>query len=359
MKHAALIPLVGGAAIGASLALDRPPEYLASWDTFAKNDSFCAQYFDKRIFRFDRWDTKQIRKKVDIVTCVPPCSGLSTATPSSARGCKAPQNEHMLKVAEIGMVDKTQWIVIENAPALYSQAGAPFAERFLPLCKKYGYTMLLYKTSTILHGLPQNRVRSFVILTKGDKVPNLEPVNLPYKPLYKWKRTDGTLSSDWDPVNDEMVNVIDDKLGIENVVKILLDGPMSMWTIFNKHRLKHKFKTKPYEYMQKTAATGQGIMDRSPILVNDYSNALMWKSAHRMLNPATDYARQFSIRELMRLMGLPDSFEEIPRKDINVLFQNVPVNTVKTLVESIVSCDHYFKPRVPIVRFNNIKQQYE
>ena len=108
--------------------------------------------------------------------------------------------------------------------------------------------------------------------------------------------------------------------------------------------------------------SGAGIMDRSPYLVWDHCNALMWKSAHKMLNPA-EPSRQFNIRELMNLMGLPKDFKEVPAKDVNVIFQNVPVNTVRTIVEEIqrqLSNDsRWYKPTEKITRVNNIKQQIE
>src|SRR5688572_17068419 len=157
MKHAHIVPLVVGAAIGASLALKSNPEYIASWNAFAKNDAYARNYFsDTPFFLLENGLPKV--PQVDLITCVPPCAGLSTATPVGSRGCQAPQNEHMLKVAEYGMRMKTKVILIENAPALYGRSGQEFAERFRPLLNAFGYSMVLYKTSTILHGLPQNRV---------------------------------------------------------------------------------------------------------------------------------------------------------------------------------------------------------
>lgn len=357
MKHAAIIPLAGGAVIGASQALGKPPEYMASWDAFAKNDAYAKAYYPNvQWHSLDKTYEGQL-PKVDLITCVPPCSGLSTATPSSARGCKAPQNEHMLKVAECGMRSKTETIIIENAPTLYSPAGAEFAERFLPLCDKYHYSMVLYKTSTILHGLPQNRVRSFVLLFKGAYVPQADSlwVKRPYKPMHDWPIVKGGLSSKWDWMEDELIDV----LVKEDYLKFCqgLGLPLTAWNIFNKMKIKHKFKTAPYKYMQQRSKEGHGIMDRSPYIVYDHSNALMWKSAHKMFNP---WARdeQYNIRELMNFMGMPKNYKEIPAKDINVLFQNVPVTTVKTLVENIVDQRDmtWVKANGKIVRYNNIKQ---
>jgi site-specific DNA-cytosine methylase len=368
MKHAHLIPLVGGAAIGTSLALKSNPEYIASWDAFAKNDSFCRQYFKNTPFY--SFDTRESWKlpKVDIITCVPPCSGLSTATPSTNRGCSAPQNMHMLKVAERAMMMKTHVVLIENAPTLYSKGGEEFANRFLPLTRKYGYSMVLFLTTTILHGLPQNRKRSFVILYKGKQIPEFEFIKKSYKPLYDWKvEKKSAMAKDWNPKEDEIIDVLKSKLGLKNNQVMLEsisgheynDNPVTAWKVFTDHKMKYQFATEPYKYMQKTSKSGAGIMDRSPYLVWDHCNALMWKSAHKMLNPA-EPSRQFNIRELMNLMGMPKDFKEIPAKDINVLFQNVPVTTVRTVVEEIArQLDRgagWKKPTEEITRINNIKQ---
>lgn len=367
MKHAHMIPLVGGSAIGATRALGRPPEYIASWPAFAKNDAYCKQYFpDVPFYLLDR---HLKLPKVDIVTCVPPCSGLSTATPSTARGCQAPQNEHMLIVAAQAMERGTYAILIENAPTLYSPGGEEFVLRFKPLCKKYNYVMQLIKTSTILHGLPQNRVRSFVILWRGVKIPEFAWIKKPYKSLYDWPvDKKPNFSSNWNPNDDEMYNILHTKLGFHLPLDHMIteqygDGPISTWKVFLDAKIKYRFKTKPYKYMQQTHETGAGIMDRAPIFVSDHTNALMWKSAHRMLNPATDFNRQFSIRELMSMMGLPKDFKEIPQKDINVLFQNVPVNTVETMVDEIVAAlagdRKWYRPDSWVTRLNNIKQTIE
>jgi len=368
MKHAHIVPLVGGAAIGASLALKSNPEYIASWAAFAKNDQFCKEYFIDTPFHIIE-DKSAIRlpKRVDIMTCVPPCSGLSTSTPSSSRGCAAPQNEHMLRVAEYGMLTKTQVIIIENAPTLYSQGGEEFAERFLPLTKKYGYSMVLLLTSTILHGLPQNRKRSFVLLYKGSRIPEFEWIQKPYKPLHEWRpENKSTVAKDWSPKTDEMIQALKKHFKVKNNAQLLKgialeynNNPVTGWRVVNDFDINHRFKCEPYKYMQKTSEMGNGIMDRSPYLVWDHCNALMWKSAHKMINPAAP-DRQFNIRELMNLMGMPKDFAEIPAKDINVLFQNVPVTTVKTLVEEVVrQLDRsagWYKPEEKITRLNNIKQ---
>lgn len=371
MKHAHLIPLVGGAAIGASLALQSKPEFIVSWSAFAKNDSFCKEYFkDVPFWTFDKTSNFKT-KEVDIITVVPPCSGLSTATPNTARGCSAPQNEHMLISAEFAMARKTKAILIENAPTLYSKGGEEFANRFIPLIDRWGYSMQLVKTSSILHGLPQNRVRSFVILYKGKQIPEFEWIKKSFRPLNIWETfPKSPFATEWDAQSDEMIsvlreyyNVATNKLLLKNISGDYSGNPMTAWKVLMDKQIRHHtFKTKPYKYMWDVGKNGKGIMDRSPYFVDNYMNALMWKSAHKMLNPAAPH-RQFTIRELMNLMGLPKNFKEIPAKDINVLFQNVPVPTVKTMVEEIAMAldgqRKWYKPNEKITRMNNIKQQIE
>src|SRR6478735_4825945 len=101
IKHAHIISLVGGAPLGATKAFGRKPEYIASYDAFAKNDSFCLDYF-KGVPFYNLDHVAPPKTKVDLLVCTPPCSGLSNAT-TGTRGCAAPQNQHMINVAEFGM----------------------------------------------------------------------------------------------------------------------------------------------------------------------------------------------------------------------------------------------------------------
>ena len=55
-------------------------------------------------------------------------------------------------------------LIGENAPALSTNNGRPVAQALQAIGAKHGYSMQLVKTSTHLHGIPQQRVRSFFIL---------------------------------------------------------------------------------------------------------------------------------------------------------------------------------------------------
>jgi site-specific DNA-cytosine methylase len=365
MKHAAIIPLVGGAVIGAKKALKTDPEYIASWSAFAKNDYYCREYFKYVPFHMIDGSNKIPKlPKVDIITCVPPCSGLSNAT-TGTRGCQAPQNQHMLNVAEFGMAVGTPCILIENAPVLYSPGGYEFFVRFVPLAQKYGYSIQLYKTSSILHGLPQNRVRSFVMLWKGKTQPVLNWINEPYTPMEKWPVEKGEpvfagKASD-DEVVDQVLNLFG---GYKELYKWMKENGGGTKTGFNLVRQFNPAwpKLKWREHRYKTLferATRKAVLDVTPTFVQDHTNALMWKVTTYMVHPTKD--RFINTRELMSLMGLPKDYPTIPKKDMNKIFQNVPVNTVATLVSEIQAAldNKRLWVKVPFMRANNIKQQIE
>lgn len=360
MKHAHIIPLAGGQVIGTEMALKTKPEYLASWEVFAGNDQWCRKYYPNVPFHIiDSPDFKFSKlPKVDLLTCTPPCSGLSNAT-TGTRGCQAPQNEHMINVAEFGMQAGTKVILIENAPMLYSIGGYEFFVRFVPLARKYGYTMQLFKTSTILHGLPQNRVRSFVILWKGKKQPILNYIEEPYVPLTKWKNEGKNFVYPGKGSDDELVGLLYNIFGSRAELYKHIDRPRTAFGLAMELGLLHyNFKEPRYKKLF-DRAKHKAVLDVTPVFVKDFTNALMWKVTTYMLSPRLD--RFISIRELMSMMGLPEDYEEVPRRGMNIIFQNVPTCTTKTIVEEIQQVlDGKRKWKtLPFSRVNNIKKEIE
>jgi len=357
MKHAHIIPLVGGQVVGTSQALKSKPEYIASWSAFAKNDYWCRNYYkdvpfhlvDDPGFKFNRLP------KVDLITCTPPCSGLSSATTGTA-GCQAPQNEHMINVAEFGMQAGIPVILIENAPRLYSASGYPFFVRFVPIAEKFGYTIQLYKTSTALHGLPQNRIRSFVILWKGKSQPLLNWIREPFVPLTQWPVEHGNKQyvQKGRGSDDELVNALYKRFGGRDQLYSIITSPRTGFRLAQEVGLGyHEFKTAKYRKLFNRAKY-KAVLDVTPTFVRDYTGALMWRITTFMLSPQED--RFISVRELMSMMGLPKDYEELPLKSMNAIFQNVPTVTTQTLVKEIQAALDNKRPfkKVPFMRVNNI-----
>jgi site-specific DNA-cytosine methylase len=361
MKHAHIIPLAGGSVIGTSLALKSKPEYIASWEAFSKNDHWCKQYYpDVPFHLLDNGIPKGL-PKVDLLTCTPPCSGLSNAT-TGTRGCQAPQNTHMLNVAEFGMQQRIPVVLIENAPMLYSQGGYEFFVKFVPFAEKYGYSIQLYKTSTILHGLPQNRVRTFVILWRGDTQYKLDWIKKPYVPLNAWPVEHGKKQyvQDGKGSDDELVNLLYQHYGSrKNLYNTIQGSPKTAFNLAIENRYAYyDYKTPRYKKLFDRYKY-KAVLDVTPTFVNVFTNALMWKVTTYMLNPVED--RFMSIRELMSMMGMPKDYPEIDKRFMNHIFQNVPVTTVKTLVTEIANAldGKAEKIKLPFMRINNISQRVD
>ena len=49
MKHASIIPLIGGETIGCEYAFGSPPDYFLSYEPFQSNDQHILNYYNKLI----------------------------------------------------------------------------------------------------------------------------------------------------------------------------------------------------------------------------------------------------------------------------------------------------------------------
>lgn len=359
--HGHVIPLVGGSVLGATRALNRNPEWIASWgSTFGANDQYCLKYFDKVPY-YELDEGQYPTQHVDIVTCLPPCAGLSMGNTTSGdkvnnpRGCSAPSNMHMLNGSEFAMSKiKPKAMIVENAPALYSKMGEEFAERINNLAQRHGYTMSLVKTTSLNHGIPQERTRSFFFLWQGDKVPVLQPIKKPYVPFYKFLKEGSFASSEsvsnksipssdplWQFIESKYTgstkqdilahvaskrmvsvwNVIYDSGWLEEACRVVRDERMNRWL----------------NYTLEKKRAGKNIMDGSMKLAWVRTQALMWKSLPMLMHPYED--RWLTVAEGLALMGFPPDYAtkvHIPTKHSNVICQNVPCTTAADWVGEIV-----------------------
>ena len=360
--HGHVIPLVGGSVIGATEALGKPPEWIASWGkTFGANDQYCLKYFSNTPY-FELDENKYPTQYVDIVTCLPPCAGLSGANTTKGlasgknpRGCSAPSNLHMLNGSEFAMTKiKPKAIMVENAPALYSKMGEEFAERINDLAKLHGYTMSLVKTTSANHGVPQERTRSFFFLWKGDKVPVLSPIKKAYTPFHKFltERTfsPGDLVSNKPvPSSDPLWQFIEAKYtgsSKQDILRHVASKRMvSVWNVIYDSGwlgeackvVKDERANRWLNYTQQKKLAGKNIMDGSMKLAWERTQALMWKSLPMLMHPYED--RWLTTSEALGLMGFPDSYAakvSIPTKQSNVICQNVPAKTAGDWVGEIV-----------------------
>ena len=344
------------------MALDCDPEWIASWsDSFGANDQYCLKYFDKTPF-YNLDEGNYPTKHVDIVTCLPPCAGLSMANTTSGdkannpRGCSAPSNMHMYNGAEFAMTKiKPKAMMVENAPALYSKMGEEFAERINSLAQSHGYSMSLIKTTSINHGVPQERTRSFFFLWQGNKVPLLAPIKRDFKPFHKFLKEgrfapSEPVSTKGTPSSDPLWQFIENKYGgctkQDILSKVAATRMTSTWNVIYESGwleeaarvVKDERTNRWLNYTLEKKKAGKNIMDGSMKLAWFRTQSLMWKSLPHLMHPYED--RWLTVAEGLGLMGFPDDYAakvSIPTKHSNVICQNVPACTAKDWVEEIVS----------------------
>lgn len=351
--HGHIIPLVGGSVLGTTKALQTSPSWIASWGSvFGANDKYTLQYFDTTPYYELDNVTEPRLPHVDIVTCLPPCAGLSTSntTKGSGRnphGCSAPSNVHMLRASEFAMqYVEPRAIMVENAPLLYSKSGEEFAERINQLAQDNGYTMSLIKTTTLNHGVPQERTRSFFFLWRhGSKVPILEQIKRPHLPFHEFLAAGDfapspQVSNKQAPSTDPTWQFVQSKFAGWSKQQILAEvAAERMWSVWDVITQRNWLEeacsvvTEPranrwLNYTLEKTRRGGRILDGSMKLAWKQSSALMWKHMPVLMHPHED--RWLMVSEALGLMGYPSDFARkvhIDTKHSNVICQNVPVCT--------------------------------
>lgn len=362
-KYATIIPLIGGMTVANSKATGNNPEFIVSYDAFAKNDIHITKYMEDVPYHVipDSDDDKvspslksQYYEKLDFVSTVCPCAGLSMLNNSSggasSRGSDAVQNDWMYKSAQWvfeNLRPKVFWG--ENAPGLYTSIGDGVRERLKEMAAEYGYSFSIIKTDTFLHGIPQHRRRTFYFFWRDTNAPilnwhqhetmhlndylNLIPEDAPYQDIFF---TRSTPVSDW-----KLYEYVLQKTGMNDVEfrkhylgalyhyvskQGWVDDAIK-WLDENYPEYEGE-ERKKLEHIKRKVQDGKGFWDSSPFFVNDHVNAIIGKNMHVIVHPTKD--RFLNIRECMWLMGLPHDFTlyaENQNWNWNHICQNVPVKT--------------------------------
>ena len=379
ISYALIVPLVGGMGFGAEKATGKRPEYIVSYPAFAGNDALLTNYWKETPYHLIDPDTNTVPEslnlpKVNFVSALCPCAGLSQLNNGKKRGADAPQNDWMYKTAE-HVLESMQPEVFwgENAPGLYGPIGAPVVEKLREIGEKNGYTMSLLKTTTMLHGIPQNRVRSFYFFWKSPRVPllnwynvekpsledylvNIDPfiasedkleksVELQSDPLYIWLKQE---FGDWRKFMREKKGSMMDVMINSGKASHYID-----WV--KEHYPNHAKKAEHALYKR---SNGMGFWDSSPFLPTDYTGAFTGARMNA-IHPIED--RVLTRRELMYFMGLPNDMI-IPTPDqMGKIFQNVPSSTsadwtrevIKFINGELELSEHTF------IKQDNISQRVE
>ncbi|MCK9447288.1 DNA cytosine methyltransferase [bacterium] len=373
ITHAAIVPLAGGFVIGAMNILNKPPEVIFSYKCFESNDKLLLRYLKKRGYNIPYYQLDDIscnydeieklyKNKIDFVTAVPPCSGLSQAAQRKAGSrSTAPPNDWMYKSAEfiLNNIQPTIY-TFENAPGLYTNAGNEVRKRLIEIGNIYGYSITFYKTNTLKHGIPQSRPRTFALFYKGPFAPILHSYNKERLNLIDYlnnipkdaKHQNDYMTNDWDITKYEIYKFLKYKLG-DNWHQQLIDfrphitsydylirnnllNEFQEWQLKLPENERTKIVTKDIIHIKEKLAMNKNsrVNFRFIVLDKEYTHAVFGEMMSREIHPTQD--RLMNIREFMHLMGLPHDYNLENEKEYVKISQNVPVTTCMDMVKEMV-----------------------
>ena len=359
ITHATIIPLIGGEALASTEVFGSRPEYILSYEAFAANERHLLNYWNHEVpyHVLDKGGTHP--HTVDVMSSVCPCAGLSLF--SMGYGDDNPNNQWMIKTAEyvLGEVKpKVFWG--ENAPALAGKIGKTVREQLIAIGRKNGYSLTLYRTKSLLHGVPQVRERTFYFFWQGDRVPMLGYFNRPYTKIEdiilniksnsqmdvinKNKPTD-------DPYYKYLLEVIHGGITHREHFELLDTSKLATRYLDAKSLIEnhgHTYKqvgewmaskgyTKEVEKCDRMfhkLEDGGNIMRRGTIVPKDHIGAFVGHYPKMLTHPHED--RYITYREAMTIMGLPSDYELLePTKSYNHICQNVPYQTAVDMASEV------------------------
>ena len=354
MDHAAIVPLIGGMALGATAALGMKPEYLLSYSPFAGNDQHAVNYLSRPYFVLDRGERHP--KRVSLVTALCPCAGLSALSPVASSDSH--NNEWMYRTAEHVLGEMKPKIFLgENAPQLAGKIGKPVRERLRKIGRDNGYSMSMLLTDSLLHGIGQVRNRSFYFFWEGDRVPMMRNIRKQHTPIEQVildsKQSPDpmmALTNEKTPSQDPLYRYVLEEIehcthaefaariprtiGIMDHIEKHTDyAGLSTWLT---ERQFHRASEKAQRWHDKLQ-TGANIMRKNIEVPKDRITAFVGHVPSSLTHPVED--RFLTIREALTIMRLPGDFELLGgRKNLNHICQNVPLTTAADIVEEAVAC---------------------
>ena len=361
MKHASIVPLIGGATIASEKVFGSPPEFIASYEPFKDNDAHLLNYYpDVPYFSIENATIcDQRMPSVDVISTICPCAGLSQL--GHGYGDDNKNNKWLIETTKLVLEDlKPQVFWGENAPGFVGKIGKTFREEMIEIADKNGYSMSAYRTKSLLHGISQVRERSFYFFWKGDKVPIFNYYSKPRKTIEEEILSVANVNSLQEPINRKTpsdnpyyrfileqihgnithlehstnipaptnVREIDTFSYIERNGYSYMD--VAEWMKINGYSKEYDECVYKYNKLQ----SGKDIMRRGVIIPKDYIGAFVGLYPKRLTHPVED--RYITFREALAIMGMPNDFELLnPRKSINHICQNVPVKTAMDMATEI------------------------
>jgi site-specific DNA-cytosine methylase len=371
IKYASVIPLIGGMTIGNREATGKDPEFFASYDAFLDNERLLHNYMPNvKKYDIEKDDISELKGQIQFASTVCPCAGLSMMNASN-RGADAPQNEWMFKSAH-AILEKISPEVFfgENAPGLYSNLGKNVADKLYEIGKQHGYSFSLIRTNTALHGIPQNRIRTFYFYWKGNRAPIMNFYKRDSSHFLEYLKEIPADAMHHEPVSEKQkdisMNFVKEKLGEENIfvgsstVDLIFKSGLYESYLDYLSNLGEQDTLEKMKYIKSKLDNGKGYWDGYPHLVSKEEHeigSVTGRSMDRAIHPVEK--RAFTYREYMHLMGMPHDFELLdPKKDLNKIAQNVPTCTARDWTYEVIK---FIKGELQLsntdyLRQNNITQ---
>jgi site-specific DNA-cytosine methylase len=373
MSYGAVIPLIGGMALGNAKATGEKPAVMVSWGSvFGKNERHIQHhwpdvpYLDADV-PFQRNLLDEYRN-LDFFSAVPPCAGLSiTSSTSGNHGAESTHNEWMYRSLDLVLSKARPKVVFgENAPGLFGDKGKPVARRMAEIGKAHGYAFSMIYTNTNLHGIPQARKRTFYFLWRTKTAPRFVPMKQECPTLSQYLKQYGPPKAEakrtWPydvefsemPLNEDIYimfaqNQWGEAWRSESEGKTILEtiknrDLVDVFFQWGKNHAKDHPQFKKVANHRENVKGGRAMWDDSPKLVNEYTPAVMFKNIKRIVHPVED--RFLTARELMGLMGFPQDFnlylnpDQEPKRALETamhhISQNVPVSTASDMTTYIL-----------------------
>lgn len=366
MKHAGIVPLIGGEILASDEAYGKKPEYLMTYSGFMGNEEHLIKhYYEQGLsIPYHVLDEEPNIKleQVDVVSSVCPCAGLSTY--HNSHGEENENNQWMEKSSEFVLQEvrpKVLWG--ENAPGLAGKIGAFMREKLYQLGQENGYNFSIYLTKSLNHGSPQYRKRTFFffwdkehfgnsipVLNYFDKErPTIQELILGVDSNFQTEILNKKTPSKDDPYYKYMLEVVKGGMSHYDYSQSVKDEEKSV-TIESrlmKMGIKHgtiaewmdqfpEFEREAAKARRKHAKleAGGNIMLRGTIIPVNYIGAFVVHLPKVVAHPTED--RYLNIDEAKAIMGLPRDLEVIdPMKNYNHICQNVPFATAKDMATEV------------------------
>jgi site-specific DNA-cytosine methylase len=367
MKFATIVPLIGGMTVAPKAVLGIDPEFFLSYAAFAENEKTLKHNFPGVPHYLldtperDGFVASQ-HQDLDFVTALCPCAGLSLLSSGSIEH-RTMMNQWMINSAKLILSEVRPRVFWgENAPALYTNRGKEVREELYDIAKANGYSMSLYYTNTMLHGIPQSRKRSFYFFWRDTNVPMFEYFKKPARQLGEYLREipkDALHHKDSDIIamtdklmKDPFIQFLQAKYngkGIE-AMRTWLNEANKNGSTMNSYMIRSEqmaeanqwFLENGFDHHYKDTkrilgkiADKKGFWDGSwPMYRDDGIFSALIGRTFYAIHPSEN--RLLTLRECMHLMGLPLDFEFVGN-NMNAVCQNVPICTASDMVREVAA----------------------